>query len=84
MVSLRRAGERQKGGLFSFLGKRIAPLIPPRERDEGSSPSTPHIGSLGLEELHALRNRVRCTWLRHESSASRHRSQPRLTIVRRE
>ena len=28
---------------------------------------TPHIGSLGLEELHALRSRVRCTWLRHES-----------------
>ena len=27
---------------------------------------------------------VRCTWLRHESSASRHRLQPRLTIVRRE
>ena len=29
-------------------------------------------------------NRVRCTWLRHESSASRNYSQPRLTIVRRE
>ena len=27
---------------------------------------------------------VRCTWLRHESSASRYRLQPRLTIVRRE
>ena len=27
---------------------------------------------------------VRCTWLRHESSASRYRYQPRLTIVRRE
>ena len=26
-----------------------------------------YIGSLRLEELHALRNRVRCTWLRHES-----------------
>ena len=32
MVSLRRAGERQKGGLFSFLGKRIAPLTPPPEK----------------------------------------------------
>ena len=29
-------------------------------------------------------NRVRCTWLRHESSAIRDNSQPRLTIVRRE
>ena len=29
-------------------------------------------------------NQVRCTWLRHESSASRNYSQPRLTIVRRE
>ena len=29
-------------------------------------------------------NQVRCTWLRHESSASRDQSQPRLTIVRRE
>ena len=29
-------------------------------------------------------NRVRCTWLRHESSASRYYFQPRLTIVRRE
>nr|DAV55634.1 MAG TPA: hypothetical protein [Caudoviricetes sp.] len=29
-------------------------------------------------------SRVRCTWLRHESSASRNYSQPRLTIVRRE
>ena len=29
-------------------------------------------------------NQVRCTWLRHKSSASRNYSQPRLTIVRRE
>ena len=74
-----------KGGLFSFLGKRIAPLTPPRER-KGPCPLTPHIGSLDLEELLSLRiaqplaallpygcgiplagNRVRCTWLRHES-----------------
>ena len=26
-----------------------------------------YIAGLQLEELHALRNRVRCTWLRHES-----------------
>ncbi len=25
-------------------------------KDEGPSPSTPHIGSFNLEELHALRN----------------------------
>ena len=29
-------------------------------------------------------NQVRCTWLRHESSAIRYVLQPRLTIVRRE
>ena len=29
-----------------------------------------YIGSLDLEELHTLRNRVRCTWLRHESLLS--------------
>ena len=55
MVSLRRAGERQKGGLFSFLGKRIAPLIPPK-RTRGEIPSPPNIAGLGLEELHALRS----------------------------
>nr|DAZ22920.1 MAG TPA: hypothetical protein [Caudoviricetes sp.] len=41
------------------------PLDPPRER-KGPCPLTPHIGSFYLEELHALRNQVRCTWLRHE------------------
>ena len=30
------------------------------------SPSTPDIGSLDLEKLLSLRNRVQCTWLRHE------------------
>ena len=29
-------------------------------------------------------SRVRCTWLRHGSSANRYRYQPRLTAVRRE
>ena len=42
------------------------PLDPPRER-KGPCPLTPPIGSLYREELHALRNQVRCTWLRHES-----------------
>ena len=40
------------------------PLTPKRTR--GEDPSTPDIAGLGLEELHALRNRARCTWLRHE------------------
>ena len=84
MVSLRRAGERQKGGYSLSSEREQPPLHPPRERDEGPSPSPPHIGSLDLEELLSLRNRVRCTWLRHESSAIRDNSQPRLTIVRRE
>ena len=63
MVPLRRAGERQRGP-FSHV-REWPPLDPPRER-KGPCPLTPHIGSFYLEELHALRNRVRCTWLRHE------------------
>ena len=65
------------------LSKENTPFGTPRER-RGETPSTPHIGSFYLEALHALRNRVQCTWLRHESSAIRYVSQPRLTIVRRE
>ena len=75
------AGGGSKGGIL--FPKRIPPLEPP-EKGKGSYPLTPHIGSFYLEELHALRNRVRCTWLRHESSAIRYVSQPRLTNVRRE
>ena len=64
-----------------------APPIFFPEKENGRRPSKRkafYIGSLRLEELHALRNRVRCTWLRHESSASRYWLQPHLTIVRRE
>ena len=67
MVPLRRAGERQRGAILFPRKENSPPYTPPRERGEGPSPSTPHIGSFGLEELHALRNQVRCTWLRHES-----------------
>ena len=59
-----RVGDAGKGDIL-FLEREYPPYTPKR-KDEGPSPSTPHIGSLGLEELHALRNRVRCTWLRHE------------------
>ena len=74
-----------KGG-YSLSRKRVSPFTTPERKDEGSSPSSPHIGSLRLEELRSLRiaqplaallpygcgiplagNRVRCTWLRHES-----------------
>ena len=48
-------GSALKGDIL-FLRKRISPLTPPKRKDEGPSPSTPHIGSLDLEELHALRN----------------------------
>ena len=81
MVPLRRAGERQRGP-FSHV-REWPPLDPPRER-KGPCPLTPHIGSFYLEELHALRNRVRCTWLRHESLRYVTILQPRLTVVRRE
>ena len=55
-----------KGG-YSLSRKRVSPFATPERKDEGPSPSTPHIGSLRLEELRSLRNQVRCTWLRHES-----------------
>ena len=48
------------------LSKENTPFGTPRER-RGENPSTPDIAGLGLEELLSLRNRVRCTWLRHES-----------------
>ena len=76
----RRARRGTKGGIL--FSKRIPPLNPP-EKDEGRPPSTPDIAGLGLEELLSLRNRVRCTWLRHEFSASRYVLQSRLTVVRR-
>ena len=44
-----------KGDIL-FLRKRISPFKSPKRKDEGPSPSTLHIGSLDLEELHALRN----------------------------
>ena len=63
-----RVGDADKGDIL-FLEREYPPYTPKR-KDEGPSPSTPHIGSLGLEELHALRNRVRCTWLRHPRHVS--------------
>ena len=76
----RRARRGTKGGIL--FSKRMPPLNPP-EKDEGRPPLDPDIAGLGLEELLSLRNRVRCTWLRHESSASRYVLQSRLTVVRR-
>ena len=61
--SLRRAGDAGKGAILSR--ERMAPFKSPK-RTRGEGPSTPDIGSLDLEELLSLRNRVRCTWLRHE------------------
>ena len=68
-------------GPFSHV-REWPPWTP--KRTQGALPLDPAIAGLQLEGLHALRNQVRCTWLRHESSASRYRYQPRLTIVRRE
>ena len=51
------------------LSKENTPFGTPRE-GRGADPSTPDIAGLQLEELHTLRNRVRCTWLRHESLLS--------------
>ena len=47
------AGVRIKGDIL-FLEREYPPYTPKR-KDEGPSPSTPHIGSFYLEELHALR-----------------------------
>ena len=43
-------------GVFSF--RREYPLLNPQRKA--------CIAGFWLEELHALRNRLRCTWLRHE------------------
>ena len=59
-----RVGDADKGAIL--FHKREWPPYTPKRKDEGPSPSTPHIGSLDLEELLSLRNQVRCTWLRHE------------------
>ena len=80
-LAMPRIARRITKGLFSTVEN--TPFGTPREK-RGENPSTPDIGSLNLEELLSLRNQVRCTWLRHESSASRYRYQPRLTVVRRE
>ena len=48
------------------LFEENTPFESPRER-QGASPSTPDIAGMVLEELHTLRNRARCTWLRYES-----------------
>ena len=49
-----RVGDADKGDI-PFLEREYPPYTPKR-KDEGPSPSTPHIGSFNLEELHALRN----------------------------
>ena len=46
-----------KGGIL--FRKREYPLFIPQRKA--------YIAGLALEELHALRNQLRCTWLRHES-----------------
>ena len=55
------AGKGSASGAARIKGdilfrKREYPLWNPKRKDEGPSPSTPHIDSLDLEELHALRN----------------------------
>ena len=50
----RTVRECAKGG-YSLSRKRVSPLNP-REKGRGAFPSTPHIGSFKLEELHALRS----------------------------
>ena len=78
----------QVRGILSF-SKESIPLEPPRERTRGLPPRPRCIGSFRLEELRGLRNRVRCTWLRHGSLhfvTTRNRAllrEARVTIARR-
>ena len=62
--SLRTRRGAAKGAILSR--ERMAPFRSPK-RTQGALPLDPAIASEQLEELHALRNQVRCTWLRHES-----------------
>ena len=67
-----KGAARIKGAILSR--ERMAPLNPQENAPGGppppppkpTPPSTPDIGSLDLEKLLSLRNRVQCTWLRHE------------------
>ena len=75
-------GLPHKGDILFW--KRIPPLEPP-EKHEGPSPSTPlTLPVCSLNDCTRCAVWVRCTWLRHESSAIRYWLQPRLTTVRRE
>ena len=82
------SGAARRRWLLSFEKESI-PLGPPRERTRGLPPRPRCIGSFRLEELRGLRNRVRCTWLRHGSLrfvTTRNRAllrEARVTIARR-
>ena len=65
-----------KGGIL--FPKRIPPLEPP-EKGEGRPPRPPTLRALGLKDCTRCAVEVQCTWLRHGSSASRYRQQPRPT-----
>ena len=77
MVGLQRfALLPDKGGIL--FPKRIPPLDPP-EKGEGRSPRPPALAVPILKDCTRCAVQVRCTWLRHGSSASRYRQQPRPT-----
>ena len=65
-----------KGGIL--FPKRIPPLEPP-EKGEGSPPRPPTLAVCSLKGCTRCAVQVRCTWLRHESSACRFMLQPRPT-----
>ena len=74
-------GRGTKGGIL--FPKRIPPLNPP-EKGEGSPPRPPTLAVCSSNNCTRCAVWVRCTWLRHESSANRYVLHSRLTIVRRE
>ena len=69
-------GSALKGGIL--FSKRIPPFEPP-EKDEGRSPRPPTLAVCSLKGCTRCAVQVRCTWLRHESSACRFMLQPRPT-----
>ena len=64
-------------GVFSF--RREYPFWNPQRKARGVPLDPPTLRALGLKDCTRCAVEARCTWLRHGSSASRYRQQPRPT-----
>ena len=70
-------GTRERG-IFSFSEREYPPYTP-KSKDEGRAPRPPTLAVCSSNNCTRCAVWVRCTWLRHESSAIRCRYQPRPT-----